>query len=43
MGTVVVLLGLVAVVTLIIRKLVKDKKEGKGCCSGDCSNCKSCH
>lgn len=42
MGTVAVGAILVIAVGLIIRKMVKDKKSGKGCC-GDCGSCKGCH
>ncbi len=40
-GTIVALLILVAVVALIIRKLVLDKRAGKSCC-GDCGSCHAC-
>ncbi len=43
MGTVIVLVVLGAVVALIIRSIVKDKKSGKSSCGGDCSKCKGCH
>lgn len=44
MGTVIVLAGLGAVVALIIRSMIKDKKNGKSpVCGGDCSQCKGCH
>ena len=40
MGTVVVLAILAGVVALIVRKMIKDKKNGKSIqCSGDCSHC----
>ncbi|RHQ75426.1 FeoB-associated Cys-rich membrane protein [Firmicutes bacterium AF22-6AC] len=40
MGTVVVLAILAGVVTLIVRKMIKDKKNGKSIqCGGDCSHC----
>ncbi|MDE7312678.1 MAG: FeoB-associated Cys-rich membrane protein [Eubacterium sp.] len=42
MGTVVVLAGLCLAVILIIRSMVRDKKQGKGC-GGDCSRCRGCH
>lgn len=38
MGTFLVGVVLVVVVVAIIRKLIKDKKEGKGC-SGNCNCC----
>ena len=35
--------GAVALAALgCICVIVKDKKEGKGCC-GDCSKCRGCH
>ncbi len=43
MGTVIVLVVLGAIVALIIRNIVKDKKSGKSSCGGDCSRCKGCH
>ena len=40
MGTVVVLAILAGVVALIVRKMIKDKKNGKSSqCGGDCSHC----
>ena len=40
MGTVVVLAILAGVVALIVRKMIKDKKNGKSIqCGGDCSHC----
>ena len=40
MGTVVVLAILAGVVALIVRKMIKDKKNGKSIqCRGDCSHC----
>ena len=39
-GTVVVLAILAGVVVLIVRKMIKDKKNGKSIqCGGDCSHC----
>lgn len=45
MGTVIVGLILLAVVALIIRSMVKDKKAGKSIqCGGDCKHCGGqCH
>lgn len=42
LGNVIVLAALAVVVTLVIRSLWKSHKNG-GSCSGDCSNCSSCH
>ena len=41
-GTVIVILILVLVVTLAIRSLWKSHKKGGGC-SGDCGSCGGCH
>lgn len=38
-GTIAVALILAVIVFLIIKKIVKDKKAGKGICGGDCSKC----
>lgn len=45
MGTVIVALILLAIVALIVRGMVKDKKAGKSIqCGGDCKNCGGhCH
>ncbi len=43
MGTVIVLAVLGAIVALIIRSMIKNKKSGEGSCGGDCSRCKGCH
>ncbi|MGN0777921.1 MAG: FeoB-associated Cys-rich membrane protein [Aristaeellaceae bacterium] len=32
---------LLAVVGAVV-KLVRDKRNGKGCCGGNCSHCKGC-
>lgn len=37
--TIIVLGLLVAIVALIIRKLVRDRRNGIGTCGGDCSKC----
>ncbi|MDD6307560.1 MAG: FeoB-associated Cys-rich membrane protein [Clostridiales bacterium] len=40
MGTLVVGISLLAVVVLIVRSMIKDKKKGKSLqCGGDCSHC----
>ncbi len=43
-ATIVISLVLLAAVCLIVRKLVKDKKSGKGGCScgGNCAACGAC-
>ena len=44
MGTVLVLIILGAIVALIVRSMIKDRKNGKSAsCGGDCSHCKGCH
>ena len=45
-GTIVVLAVLIAVLTAIAVKFIRDKKHGKGLCSCGCSGCASkdiCH
>lgn len=40
MGTLVVLAAVAAVIALIIRSMVKDRKAGKSViCGGDCKHC----
>ncbi len=41
-GTAFVLLLLIAVVGIIIYGMVKDKREGKSSCGGDCAHCGHC-
>lgn len=44
MGTFIVLAGLGAAVALIVRSMIRDRKNGKSSvCGGDCSRCKGCH
>lgn len=45
MGTLVVGLALAGVVSLIIKSMIRDKKNGKSIqCGGDCSHCGGhCH
>ncbi len=43
MGTVVVSVVLILIVGAIIRTMIKDKKNGKSSCGGDCSHCRGCH
>lgn len=44
MGTAIVLIILLVVVSLVIRSIIKDKKNGKSItCDGDCKNCHGCH
>lgn len=40
MGTVIVLAALAGVVALVIRSMIRDKKNGKSLqCGGDCKHC----
>ena len=45
MGTAIVGLALLAIVSLIVRKMIKDKKKGKSIqCGCDCKHCGGhCH
>ncbi|SCX12697.1 Virus attachment protein p12 family protein [Lachnospiraceae bacterium YSD2013] len=45
-GTIVISAGLIAVVALAVRSLIKDKKKGKSSCGGNCGSCSmgcACH
>ena len=45
-GTILISLVLLAVVALIIRSMMRDKKQGKSSCGGNwagCAACGSCH
>lgn len=39
--TIIIVLILVFIVVLIIRSLIKNRKNGIGSCGGDCSRCQS--
>ena len=40
MGTVIVSAGILGIIILIIRKMIKDKRSGKSLtCGGDCGHC----
>ena len=41
-GTILISLVLLAVVALIIRSTVHDKKQGKSSCGGNCAGCAAC-
>ena len=41
-GTIIILLVLTAVVTGIVLGMIKDKKQGKSSCGGNCAHCKMC-
>ena len=45
LATIIVALVLLAVVVLVIRKMIRDKRQGKGGCScgGNCASCGVCH
>lgn len=38
-GSIVVLVIIAALVAAVIAKMIKDKKDGKPSCGGDCSSC----
>ena len=38
-GTIVILLVLAAVVTLIVRKMLRDRKQGRTSCGCGCEHC----
>lgn len=43
-GTAIVLVIFIVVVTIATKSLIKDKKNGKSIsCGGDCKNCHGCH
>lgn len=42
LGTIVVALRLLAVVTAIIVSMIRDKKKGKSSCGCDCAHCGCC-
>ena len=39
---IVIIAVLVLVVGLLIRGMIRDKKEGKSCCGGNCASCGGC-
>ena len=41
-GTIAVGLVLLAVVILIVRIMMRDKKQGKSSCGGNCASCGGC-
>ncbi|MBP5357911.1 MAG: FeoB-associated Cys-rich membrane protein [Treponema sp.] len=42
LGTILISLFLVLLVSAIIRSMIKDKKQGKSSCGCNCSHCKMC-
>lgn len=41
-GTILISLVLLAVVGLIIRSMIRQKKQGKSSCGGNCAACAAC-
>ena len=41
-GTIIVGLVLLAVVALVVRVMIRDKKQGKSSCGGNCAHCAAC-
>ena len=41
-GTIVVALVLITIVTLITRGMIADRKKGLHSCGGNCASCKMC-
>ena len=41
-GTILINLLLLAAVALIIRSMMRDKKQGKSSCGGNCAGCAAC-
>jgi flagellar biogenesis protein FliO len=39
LGTILVALVLIAIVALIVRKLIRDKRSGRSSCGCGCANC----
>lgn len=40
MGTAVVLIGIIIIISLVVRSMIKDKKAGKSVvCGGNCKHC----
>ena len=42
LGTILITIVLIALVILIIRIMIRDKKMGKSTCGGSCASCKMC-
>lgn len=42
LGTILVTILLIVIVTAIIRNMIKDKKQGKVTCGGNCGACAMC-
>ena len=41
-GTILISIVLIVLVTVIIRNMIRDKKMGKSTCDGSCASCKMC-
>ncbi|MBR6451200.1 MAG: FeoB-associated Cys-rich membrane protein [Lachnospiraceae bacterium] len=41
-GTIVITLLLVVIVALILLKLIRDRKQGRPSCGGNCASCSMC-
>ncbi|MBQ7583156.1 MAG: FeoB-associated Cys-rich membrane protein [Lachnospiraceae bacterium] len=42
LGTILITVLLILMVTGIILSLIKDKKKGRSACGGSCAHCKGC-
>ena len=42
LGTILITIILVLIVTGIVMKLIRDKKQGKSSCGGNCAHCNAC-
>ena len=42
LGTILITIVLIALVTVIIRTMIRDKKMGRSTCGGSCASCKMC-
>ena len=43
LATILISLVLAAIVALILRQLIHDKKQGKSSCGGSCGSCGGCN
>ncbi len=41
-GTILITLFIAIIVTLIILSMIRDKKQGRSSCGGNCAHCKMC-
>ncbi|MCR5356906.1 MAG: FeoB-associated Cys-rich membrane protein [Lachnospiraceae bacterium] len=42
LGTIIITIVLIALVAVIIRTMIRDKKMGRSTCGGSCASCKMC-